>query len=290
LTLAEAPLSYRGMTGQTSPTAIPEPMGRETLTALVEARILRGDLAAGAKLPSERRLAEHFGVSRPVVREALRTLIERDLVRVVPGRGAFVRGAEPTDAAGRLEAIFRRRQATPRDLVEARTMLECTAAALAAERATPEDRAAIETALAEFDRSTALLTRARYDLAFHLAIARAAANPVVETMFGSIAGLTAELMLRSLSDPEVTRASVPFHWQIWEAIRDRDPARARLAMERHLAVAAQLYGADYDRSIESVARRELGRLLAPGVTLDDLLAETTSVVALEGREPDGRDG
>jgi GntR family transcriptional regulator, transcriptional repressor for pyruvate dehydrogenase complex len=258
-------------------------MTRATLSTSLETQIVSGRLAAGEKLPSERQLAEQYGVSRPIVREALRSLVERDLVEIKPGRGSYVRDARPTAAAGRLDALYRRSQATPRDLVEARTMLECTAADLAAQRASPADLAAIERALAAFDRSSGILEQARYDMAFHLAVARAARNPVIETMFGSITALTVELMLRSLSDPDVTRLSVPYHLQIYEGIRDHDPVRARTAMARHLAVATSHYGDDYDRSIESVARRELERLLAPGVTLDDLLA----AVGADGRG-DGR--
>ena len=129
----------------------------------------------------------------------------------------------------------------------------------------------------QFDRSTGLLEQARYDLAFHLAIARAAANPVIETMFGSIAGLTAELMLRSLSDPEVTRASVPFHRQICEAIRERDPARARLAMERHLAGETTSYRVEHRLLCRDGRYRWiLARGLAQGVVM---LAAVVAVYA-----------
>jgi GntR family transcriptional regulator, transcriptional repressor for pyruvate dehydrogenase complex len=247
-------------------------MSRTSLAALIESRIVGGDMTAGSKLPSERQLSEHYSVSRPIVREALRMLAERNLVEVMPGRGSYVRAPRSTDAAGYLDAHYRRSQATPRDLVEARTMLESTSASQAAERATPEELEAIEQALEGFAQSNGIVDQARYDLAFHLAIARAAHNPVIEAMFGSISSLTVELMLRSLSDPAVTQVSVPFHREIAEGIRARDPERARRAMTEHLAVASRLYGEDYDQSIERVARRELARLFAPGITLDDLFA------------------
>jgi DNA-binding FadR family transcriptional regulator len=260
-------------------------MTRATLSAYLEEQIVSGRLAAGEKLPSERQLADRHGVSRPIVREALRSLVERNLVEIQPARGTFVRHARATDAAGHLDALYRRSQATPRDLVEARTMLECAAVELAAQRATEDEIEAIARTLIEYDRGTTLFERARYDMAFHLAVARAAGNPVIETMFGSITALTVELMLRSLSDPAVARVSIPYHREIYEAIRERDPARARTAMAHHLAVASSHYGDDYDRSIESVARRELERLLAPGVTLDDLLA----AVVAERRDDGGTD-
>lgn len=271
------------MTGQTS--FVAAAMSRDALATHLEMRIVEGELPAGAKLPSERQLAGQYGVSRPIVREALRSLVERNLVEIHPARGTFVRQARATDAAGHLDALYRRSQATARDLVEARTMLECSAVELAAYRAGTGDLDAIERALIEFDRSATIVEQARYDMAFHLAIARAAGNPVIEAMFGSITALTVELMLRSLSDPDVARVSIPYHRAIFDGIRDRDPARARTAMAHHLAVASSHYGDDYDRSIESVARRELQRLLAPGLTLDDLLA----AVGAEGRDDDRTD-
>ena len=263
------------MTGQTtnlSPT-------RAGLSARLEEEILSGRLAAGSRLPSERALADRYGVSRPVVRETMRTLVERSLVDVVPGRGAFVRQAQATDAAPGMAALLRRRQPTPRDLVEARTMLECTAAELAAARAEPADLAAMTDALERLGGAGGVLERARYDLAFHLAIARAAHNPVIDTMFGAISGFAIELMLRSLNDPIVAPASLPYHAAIFDAIRSGKPTAASAAMADHLAVAARTYGDDLHRSLESVARRELARLLDPSVTLEDLLATV----------PDGRD-
>lgn len=247
-------------------------VSRASLATYLEARIVTGDLPAGSKLPSERQLADRHGVSRPIVREALRMLAERNLVEVMPGRGSFVRGVRASDPAEFLDTHYRRSQATPRDLVEARMMLESTTAAQAAERATATDLDAINEAIEGFERSAGILQQVRFDLAFHVAIAAAACNPVVETMFGSIARLTTELMLRSLSDPAVTDVSVPFHRRIAEGIAAHDPERARSAMVEHLSVATRLYGDDYDRSIESVARRELSRLPVPDVTLDDLLA------------------
>jgi GntR family transcriptional repressor for pyruvate dehydrogenase complex len=203
-------------------------------------------------------------------------LAERSLVEIQPGRGTFVRGMRATDAAGVLDSLFRRSQATPRDLVEARTMLESTASALAAERATDEDLERIEAALARFDCATTVVEQARYDLVFHLAIAQAAHNPVIETMFGSISSLTVDLMLRSLSDRVVTNASVPYHAEIAAAIRSRDAERARRAMIEHLSVASRFYGEDYERSIESLAQRHVARLLEPGSTLDTLLADAAA--------------
>lgn len=258
-------------------------VSRDELADELENEIVTGRLAIGAKLPSERKLAERYGVSRPFVREALRSLVERHLVEIHPARGAFVRDARSSDAATQLSVHFRRTQATARDLVEARSTLESSAAELAAARATDEDVALMTHALAELDGDGDVVDQARHDLTFHYAVTRAAHNPVIESMFAAVAQPTVELMLRSLLDAQVRDEALNLHHEIVQAIRDHDAQHARDAMQRHLAVAARLYGDDLDRSVESVARRELARRLARGVTLEDVLdqALTGSGIASE---------
>ena len=86
--------------------------------------MLSGRLVPGDRLPSERQLAETYRLSRPMIREALRTLAERKLVKISPGRGAFVLKPSVAQGAGPLEMLYRRQGATARDLSEARLMLE----------------------------------------------------------------------------------------------------------------------------------------------------------------------
>ncbi len=277
------------MTGKTNDAA--ERVTRERLAAKLVDQITSGQLAEGVKLPSERDLSQRYSVSRPVVREVLRGLVEQNLIEVVPGRGAYVRRAKTSDAAGPMGMVLMRRQTTPRELMGARKMLECGAAELAAARAVPEDLQALEQALGGFDNAVDLIERARFDLAFHTSIVRAAHNPVIEIMFSSIASMVAELMLRSLGDRTVSRAGLPFHSQIYEAIRERDPERARFAVAGHLSVAERLHGTDYDRSLTILARRELDRLFGPDAVLDDLLAAAMPVEGSAGpSEEGGADG
>ena len=250
-------------------------ISRSNLSSHLEGEIVSGRLQPGTKLPSERQLSEQSGLSRPVIREVVRTLSERGLVEVFPGRGAFVRTVQATDASDRLDSILRRRQPTPRHLVAAREMLECTAVRMAASHASPEDIARIENATAGFDRAADLVARVHYDWLFHAAIAQATDNPVIETMFNSIATMTVELMLRSVGDPGVVSEAIPLHRAIAEAIVAGDGDRAEQSMRTHLNVAASHYGDDFDRSVESVARREISRLVNPDVSLEDLLSAAT---------------
>lgn len=234
----------------------------------LESRIVEGDLAGGEKLPSERDLAKELGVSRPLVREALRALAERGLIVIAPGRGAFARTAQANDAALPLTALLRRQRVSPREVMEARLMVERDAASLAAQRAAPQDIEALRFAHASLHRSPNLIEQARWDVAFHRLIARASHNLVIETMFASITVPVMELMLRSLSDPAVVDQGLSLHEQIVDAITRGDADGARTAIDEHLGLAGRLYGSDYDSSLDAVARRGLEQAFGPSASLD----------------------
>lgn len=254
------------MTGQTRFSA------GAALAEALEADILSGRLPTGCKLPGERELSERHGVSRPMVREALRSLAERKLVRILPARGTFVSGDTGLEALQPLALVYRRRHTTARQLVEARVMLESQAAAFAAVRANDEDLTALRVTVERMEADLSPLDHVRYDLAFHLLIARASHNPVIETMFGSIVTLVVQLMLRSVSDPEVAGRSHPYHRRAYEAIANRQTEAAAQAMRDHLKVADDTYGADYDDRLDILAKRELERLLGRSASLDELIS------------------
>lgn len=249
------------------------------LATEIEREIINGVLPPGEKLASERKLAEQYRVSRPVVREALRTLAERNLVEILPARGTFVTDDSGLDAARPLEAVYRRHRPTVRQLVEARAMLESEAAALAAQRATREDVIALRSAVERMENAPDQLEYVRYDVAFHLALARASHNPVIEIMFGSIAPMVVELMIRSASDSRIRSSSGPFHRMAYEAILERDASAAAHALAQHQEVGAAAFGVDYDRPIEVAARRELTRLLGRAASLGDLVDSLLAEVA-----------
>lgn len=261
---------------------------RSDVAAQLEAEVLGGGLEAGTKLPSERDLAQRLGVSRPLIREALRSLVERGLVEVSPGRGAFVRAASTTEAARPLGSHYRRQHVTPHHLIEVRMIIEPAAARLAATRATEQEIVALGRAVERNDAATTVLDRARWDITIHRLVARMAHNPVIETSFESIATLIFELMLRSLSDPKVVAASAPYHRAVYEAIRDRDPERACEAMLAHHESGSRFYGKDLDSSLDIVAQRELARLLGPTASLERVIDEALHEPPLIDVDPAGQ--
>jgi len=243
--------------------------GDAIANALAE-RVLSGELAPNDRLPPERQLAVEFGVSRPIIREALRALVERGLIDVEPSRGAFVRTDTGPSRFQPLDLEYLRRGTTARQLSEARLMIETEAIALAVEHGDAFDLATLATALERLEASTTPLERVRNDLAFHGSLVAASHNPVIETMFASIQALTVELMVRSAGDAEIVRKSAPYHRVAYQAIVDRDAAAGRAAIRAHLSVAASTYGDDYDQSLDTTAARAL-RLIGSGAGLEEFL-------------------
>ncbi len=236
--------------------------------------IVGGRLESGQKLPPERALAVQYGVSRPLIREALRSVDELGLIETRPGRGTYVRSGRTAGVHRQIGLAIRRRGVTAAELSEARITLEGEAASLAAQRATDADIERLERALARLDPSEGI-AHVKLDLAFHLGIVAAAHNTVIEMMLESIAPLTVALMTRSVSDPRVMDRSQPYHRIALDAIRDRDPAAARAAIEAHLGVASELYGDDFERDVNVLADRAMQERDS-FASLDAVVAEVLS--------------
>src|SRR5262245_40102200 len=153
----------------------------------------RGDLIHGAveqlrafvlarpgdeELPSEAELGERLGVSRTVLREALKHLQAQGLVVLSQGRRARVRAADPRATIESLDVLLRRSEGSLLHLVEVRRPLEAEIVEIAARRATPEALAEAEAAIDAQERATTLDAQIDADLRFHRALAKATGNPV----------------------------------------------------------------------------------------------------------------
>jgi GntR family transcriptional regulator, transcriptional repressor for pyruvate dehydrogenase complex len=208
----------------------------EQIVQQIEDSILKGALKAGDQLPAERELAIRFGVSRTAVREAVKALREKGLVEAYSGRGTFI--TDGTSQAVRQSFDLMVKIGQPEgstDLAEVRSILEPEIAALAAERAQESDRATLREAVAVMDRS--LKDADAYieaDLDFHLALAEAAANPLILSLIDSIVGLLREQRLRIFQVEGGPQRGQVHHKRILEAMEKRDAKMAREAMKAHL--------------------------------------------------------
>jgi len=202
----------------------------------IEDSILQGDLKEGDQLPPERDLALQFGVSRTAVREAVKTLREKGLVEAYPGRGTFITNGTSHSFKHTLDRMMRGGpfEGTA-NLTEVREILEPEIAALAAQRADEEMVSAMREAIAVMDKSRSDAEAfIEGDLDFHLALAEAAANPLILSLIDSIVGLLREQRMRTYFVEGGPERGQYHHKRILEAIEHRDPQGAREAMRAHL--------------------------------------------------------
>lgn len=213
----------------------------------IKESIFAGDLRPGHALPSEKELAEQFGVSRITVRDALRVLESQGLIQIKVGArgGAFIAAPSVDPVSQSLSNMLRLKQATLTDLVEARILVEPHVAAMAADRATPDDLAAMERAIAAAREARA--SGDRYfiptSVTFHLALAEAARNPVLLFAVNSFRALFHEALSALLPADDMAERAIADHQKILDAIRARDGERARDVMREHLSYFAERVGA-----------------------------------------------
>lgn len=208
----------------------------EQIVQQIEESILKGALRPGDQLPAERELAQRFGVSRTAVREAVKALREKGLVEAFSGRGTFITDGTSQAVRQSLDLMVKIGQPEgSTHLAELRAILEPEIAALAATRSEESDLATMREAVAVMDRAgkdpDAYIEA---DLDFHLALAEAAANPLILSLIDSIVGLLREQRLRIFKVPGGPERGQIHHKRILEAMETRDPERAREAMRAHL--------------------------------------------------------
>ena len=203
----------------------------------IQGLIVARSLQPGDKLPSERELAEQLGISRTVVREAIRTLSVRGLVKVKPGCGTYVQAFSPEAAMASIELLLKLKH-TPEslgNLYEIRRMVEIEIAGLAAERATDEDCAALEAALGGMVANTEdPKAFTDHDLAFHAALATATQNDLFSALLSPISNLWLDVILISYHAPGAAAEGVEYHREILDSIKQRHRERARRVMQAHI--------------------------------------------------------
>ena len=206
----------------------------------VRGLILRGGLAPGDRLPSQRSLAEQFGVSRASVREAISALESTGLVLVRVGSGVYV--APPSAHATPWRFSDR---CTPRDVYEARLGLESFAAGLAAARAGAARLQPVTAAIAAM--ATALAHRdlpgmAAADARFHDIVFDLAGNPVLTGMYGPVRDMMVESQRLPLARRDRLGETLAEHQAIASCLARGDADGASEAMRAHIRAAAGRYG------------------------------------------------
>jgi GntR family transcriptional repressor for pyruvate dehydrogenase complex len=198
----------------------------------------KGALRPGDKIPPERELARTLKISRASLRTGIGYLVAMGVMTVRHGVGTFIKDgpAEFSKASlGLMSALYGFHFW---QMYEARLIIECSLAALAAERGKEEHHAALSEQVAEMfaciDSPAEFLV---HDMLFHRIIAQASCNPILAALIETITTAMYEKRRKTVERTSNLREMADMHREIYRAIRTHNPVEARKIMERHLQLA-----------------------------------------------------
>jgi len=213
----------------------------EQIVDQVQALIEKGRLKHGDQLPPERELASIFKVSRHSVREAIRVLEQKKVLKSRPGSGTFIILENESSVVESLASAILREKNTLAEIFQFRELLEPQIAGLAARNASKKDIMVLEDLLEQQQKELGnTLVSKKLDEKFHLALAQATGNSVlmqVEALWGHI-------LLKSrhenFQSPHRNKLSVKGHKKILKAIKEGDSKAANQLMAGHLQAIREL--------------------------------------------------
>ncbi len=206
----------------------------QVATALKD-RIVNARLATGSPLPTEMELAQEYGVSRTVIREANRILLEWGLVDIRPGRGMIVADYDGSTLARQYELMVEMTPGGFSQLMEMRLTLEVAIVRHAAVRRTTENIERILASVADLELETAKYdARLKADLGFHLAVAHATQNPFYPPTIDPVNSVLHRTYSSSRGYGDALRQTIAEHRTIADAVVLGDPDAAAAAMSSHL--------------------------------------------------------
>jgi GntR family transcriptional repressor for pyruvate dehydrogenase complex len=211
-----------------------EPRLSDKVAEMMLETILSRRLAVGDRLPSERELGEQFGVSRTVVREAVRALVAKGVIEVRSGSGLRVAAVDAAAVSESMSLFMHGGGIEFEKVHEVRKVLEVHIAGLAAERASDEDVARLREVHERMQREAGdVAAAARDDLEFHRVIARATHNDLFLLLMDSIGSSLIDIRRENLGSGAAP-VTLGQHEGILERIAANDAEGARRAMSAHL--------------------------------------------------------
>jgi GntR family transcriptional regulator, transcriptional repressor for pyruvate dehydrogenase complex len=220
-----------------------DPIKREPLATHIARRlvefILSGQVEPGARMPSERALAEAFGVGRSAMREALKALSLIGLIEVRQGDGTYLRKTDSALLPELIEWGLLLGEPRTMDLVEARQEIEVVIAGLAAKRRSEADLVELRELLNRMREATTAQNFVETDVDFHLRLAEAAGNSALRDIHSSVQALLRTWIARVVEASGVTGPSYLEHVPVLKAVEAGDVAGAQAAMAAHMSSAAE---------------------------------------------------
>lgn len=194
-----------------------------------------GHWGEGAQLPPEQDLADQFGVSRNVVREAIKLLKERGLADPRNGVGVYVTRPDAQKLSALIYRFVLMNDIDVEAIYDTRIMLEEHNAQYAARRCTEEDLKKMHALLAKMeDRSISVNERRETDYLFHVAIAEAAGNPINSFLTTAMKDVFIAMIEKGIFNPGGIEDACERHQRIIQALEAHDSEAARAAMRDHL--------------------------------------------------------
>ena len=213
----------------------------EEVADRIRALLLDGTFPPDAPIPSERHLAEQFGVSRGSIRDALRTLETIGLLETRHGQGTYPHELSVERLVAPLASVMSYRPDLQDELIDVRRMFEPAVARVAALRATEEDLADLQRVLdTQRQKLKTGQSAIAEDTAFHAILARATRNRVVMNIMATLNDLLVESRTHSLLQKGRPARSIDGHEAVVAALRRKDADGAAQAMYNHISQIADL--------------------------------------------------
>jgi GntR family transcriptional regulator, transcriptional repressor for pyruvate dehydrogenase complex len=222
----------------------------------IEEKVLDGSWGGKSqRLPAERSLAEHFGVSRPTVREAIRHLVSKGMLETKRGSGAYVVQKQPNALAAPWLQLVAEQPQLREETLEFRMVFECAAARFAAQRSTPTEISRLETVIARMQDAVVnhdVEEEARMDCEFHTALMAAAHNRMLGQFYASVITMLREHIAANTFDATRNNANATAqcaqrmrqHELIFRTVRERNPDAAQQAMFAHIDFVGRQFTSD----------------------------------------------
>lgn len=204
----------------------------------IEERITRGEYAIGEKLPSERTLAIQFHVSRNIIREAIKLLKEKGLVKVQQGKGSYVTLQHSQIMIDNIKRMMKHNNGKLQDIVEVREVLDMNIILLAVERASFHQIERLENIVERLEKEVYFSRQfSNLDLEYHIVLAECTQNPLFLALMNSIYALLEEsIHLSMIMYPKSKQDVITQHTAIVQAIKSRNKNKAKQLMKQHLAL------------------------------------------------------
>ncbi|GIN19437.1 FadR/GntR family transcriptional regulator [Siminovitchia fordii] len=204
----------------------------------IEKKINDGALKEGDKLPSERELTRTYEISRHGVRQALTVLKEKGLIKITPGKGAYVTSYNEDILTESFKRVAQKYDSTIEEILEVREELELSVISKAVLKATPEDIDKLIEICTEMDQVMDVSGFLECDLKFHKALADSSQNRIFAALVHSFFEMTEEspfsLTKYTSNFLDIISKAQEQHWVMIEALKTRNQDLAIQTMTEHM--------------------------------------------------------